>query len=286
MKAQFIELDIILKINSKPWIVDKLNPSVPIMKMELYEFNLFKSGAYKSHGNKLNFNGKTFWVSTEFMNKLKIKSKINKTDISNLGISMQEFMNKDIIKDIPFELNMEIFKPIINSNDDIYIICSKNSKINYEFQLGKLEEKMSEIGLIIKDFYHISETFYNRNEDEISHNKSKLILQHLVGFKSDGNSFTTENIKKYNEIVFYDDNLKSIEFCKDVNSLLDSMLSNSNENIKLSIKDRIKNNDILLIIREWTYNRSNKYKEYQINLHYSSIIKTFEKFNYGNKNKI
>ena len=78
MNAHFIELDIILKTDSKPWIVDRLNPNIPIMKMDISEFNLSKSGIYKSHGNKIQFNGKTFWLSNEFMNKLKIKSTIAK----------------------------------------------------------------------------------------------------------------------------------------------------------------------------------------------------------------
>ena len=75
MKCHFFDIDTIIKFNSKPWIVDRLNPSIPIMKIETYEFNIFKSGIYKSQNNKIDFNGKEFWLSNEFFNLLKVKCK-------------------------------------------------------------------------------------------------------------------------------------------------------------------------------------------------------------------
>jgi hypothetical protein len=282
MKAQFIELDIILKSESKPWIIDKSNPNIPLIKIEPHEFNLFKSGIYRSQKNKMDFNGKIFWLSTEFMNKLKIKSKNNKVDISNLGISMQEFMNKDVIDNIHFDINMDVFRPMVNKNDDIYIICSKNTKINFKPQIDKLEEKMSQIGLKVKDFYYISETFYNKNLDDIAHKKSKLILQHLIGLKSDGDKFVDDEIKKYTEITFCDDSPKSIQFCRDINLLLESMALRSSDIVRKKIQDVVKNNDNLLIIKEWTHNKANKWKEYQIEVSFSNIIKSFENFKLKN----
>ena len=80
MKAQFIDLDIILKTESKPWIVSKDNPNIPIMKMNPHDFKIFQSGIYRSHNNKIEFNGKTFWLSTDFMNKVKLASKKHKAD--------------------------------------------------------------------------------------------------------------------------------------------------------------------------------------------------------------
>ena len=42
MKSHFIDLDIILKTESKPWIVSKDNPNIPIMKMEPHDFKIFQ----------------------------------------------------------------------------------------------------------------------------------------------------------------------------------------------------------------------------------------------------
>jgi len=278
MNAHFIDIDIILNTESKPWIIDKSNPNIPIMKMETSDFDLFKSGILRSQNNKISFNGKDFWLSNDFMNKLKIKSKKNKFDISNLGISMQEFLNPDVIDNIDFKLELSLFNPIINTNDDIYIICSKNTKSNFEKQILKLEEKLEEIGLKIKKYYYISETFYNKDEDRIAYLKSKLIIQHLLGLKTDGDIFTNEEIDNYNQITFYDDDLKSIQMCRDINSVLGKLLLKTDSNIKIIVKDKIKNDDNFLLVKEYTHNKSFKFKDYNVQLEYSNIIKSFEGF--------
>lgn len=278
MNAHFIELDIILKTDARPWIVDKTKPNIPIMKLENSDFNLFKSGIFKSQGNKISFNGKNFWLSNDFMNKLKVKAKNYKSDISNLGISMQEFLNPEITEDIKFNIDLSLFRPIINTNDDIYIICSKNTKNNFEKQISKLEEELAEIGLQVKNYYYISETFYNKNEDDISYLKSKLLLQHLLGIKTEGDKFTSEEITNYSQITFYDDNLKSIQTAKDINMILEKMLIKTEKDVKLLIKDKIKSDDNLLVIKEFTHNKANKFREYNTQLQYSNIIKNFESY--------
>ena len=278
MNAHFIDIDIVLNTDSKPWIIDKSNPNIPLMKMETSDFDLFKSGILRSQNNKISFNGKDFWLSNDFMNKLKIKSKKNKFDISNLGISMQEFLNPDVIENIKFDIDISLFRPIINTNDDIYIICSKNTKSNFEKQISKLEEKLEEIGLKVKKYYYISETFYNKDEDRIAYLKSKLLIQHLLGLKTDGDIFTNEEIDNYNQITFYDDDLKSIQMCRYINIVLEKLLLKTDNNIKIIVKDKIKNDDNFLLIKEYTHNKSFRFKEYNTQLEYSNIIKSFEGF--------
>ena len=277
-KAHFIELDLILKTESKPWIVDKSSPNIPILKIDKYEFNLFKSGIYKSHGNKISFNGQTFWLPNDFMNKLKIKSKIDNIDLSNLGISMQEFLNKDVIENIKYETDIKIFNPIINTNDDIYIICSKNTKANFQKQIEKLGDKLEKIGLKVKNYYYISETFYNRNQDEISYTKSKILLQHLLGLKADGDNLTNMDIERYDTISLYEDNQNSIKTCLDINNTLENLLTKSEDSVKSLVKDRIKNGENSLLIKEYTHNKVNIFKEHSVSLIYSNIIKNFENF--------
>ena len=278
MNAHFIDIDIVLNTDSKPWIIDKSNPNIPLMKMETSDFDLFKSGILRSQNNKISFNGKDFWLSNDFMNKLKIKSKRNKFDISNLGISMQEFLNPDVIENIKFDVDISLFRPIINTNDDIYIICSKNKKSNFEKQISKLEEKLEEIGLKVKKYYYISETFYNKDEDRIAYLKSKLLIQHLLGLKTDGDIFTNEEIDNYNQITFYDDDLKSIQMSRYINIVLEKLLLKTDSNIKIIVKDKIKNDDNFLLVKEYTHNKSFKFKEYNVQLEYSNIIKSFEGF--------
>lgn len=282
MKAHFIDIDLVLRTDSKPWIIDKDNPNIPLLKMDIHDFNLFKSGIYKSQGNKISFNGKIFWLSNTFMNKLKIKTKKNNIDISNLAISLQEFLNKELVENIEPIIELSLFKRIINTNDDIYIICSKNKKEIFESQIKKFEENLEELGLKVKNYYFITETFYNKDEDNISYIKSKLLLQHLLGFKTDGDVFSDQEVERYTQINYYDNDENSISTSKKVNQILENILTKTENDVKLKIKDVIKNNDILLNINEFTNNNANKFIESLVQIQYSNIIKNFESFKFKN----
>jgi len=48
----------------------------------------------------------------------------------------------------------------------------------------------------------------------------------------------------------------------------------------LGIKDKIKNDNNNIIIKEFTHNRANKFKEYNIQLEFSNLVKKFESFKY------
>lgn len=279
MKCHFFDIDAIIKVNSKPWIIDRLNPTIPIMKIENYEFNIFKSGIYKSQNNKLNFNGKDFWLSNEFFNSLKVRCKKMKIDISNLAISMREFLDSDITDNIDFSIDIKFFNNIINTNDDIYIICSKQNKNSYKKQIEQIEKKLFEIGLAINNYYFISETFFNKDDDEISFTKTKLIIQHLLGLKANDKVITSEEIKKYDEIYIYDTNKKAIETFKNINHIINILLSKSDIKAKLLSKERIKENDLLIKVIEVTDNKVNKSIETIVTIEFSNLIKKFEVFN-------
>ena len=279
--AHFIESNIIFSSGSRPVIIDRNNPSKPITKIEPYDFELFKSGIYKGQNNKIDFNGNTFWLSNEFIDKLKILTKKLRIDMSNLAISMQEYLNKELIDTIPFTINLDIFKKFINSdNSDIYIICSKNTESKFENQIKKLESELSEMKLSIKKFYFISNTFYLNNDDHLSYIKCNLILQHLTGLKIEGDKFTEEEVERYNEISFYDDNKKSIKLATDMNKILEQLILKSESREKLLIKEVIKDNDIVLIIKEFTHNKINEFVDKIVELEYSNVIRNFENFKF------
>ena len=156
MIAHFFDLDSILITNAKVWIVDKTIPNIPIMKISQSDFNLIKSGVYRSQGNNIEFGGHTYWISTDLFEKIKIKSKNHRSDISNLAFSMQEFMNKELIENLDYDINLDNVLHLKNSDDDIYVICSKNTQRNHELMISKMEDKLNDNGLKIKKFYYIS----------------------------------------------------------------------------------------------------------------------------------
>jgi hypothetical protein len=191
---------------------------------------------------------------------------------------MQEFLNKELIENLEYNINLDNILHIKNTNDDIYIICSKNSKSNYELMLSKIEDKLKENGLLIKNFYFISETFYNRDEDDIAHKKVRLLLQHIIGLKTDGDKFTDFELKKYDDVYFYDNDDNSINLSNNVNNLLMFIYSNSDNNIKNLIRDRLKSLDLFLFINKVSGNRVNKFIKSKVKIELNNLIKTFESF--------
>ena len=279
MKAHFFDIETILVMDSKVWIVDKLNPKVPIIKISKADFNLIKSGIYKSQNNSIYFGGSTYWIPEKLMNTLKIKCKNLKVDVTNLIFSMQEYMNPDVIESLDYDINIDNLQHLKNNTDDIYVICSKNTKNNYEKIIKKIEDKLEKIGLFVKKYYFISDTFYNRDLDEVAHKKVRLLLQHLIGIKTDGDRFTEEELQKYDEVAFYEDDENTISLAIDCNKLLQLIIDNSESSIKSKVKEVLKSETTLYV----NYVSPNKVKRFtttEVKIEYSNVIKTFERFNW------
>lgn len=279
-QAHFFDLDTLIDINNKIWIVDKTKPSIPVVKISKSDFNLIKKGIFRKYDQRLNIGGTSYWLPEDLMNSIKIRCKNLKCDITGLSFSMQEFMNPSIIEEMNFDINIQNFEHLKNTRDDIYVICSKNSERNYSSIIEKLKEKLADQGLIIKNFYYLSETFYNRDKDDITHKKVRMLLQHLVGLRTDGDKFTDEEIEEYDRVYFYDDEINAVVLAKDSNKVFEFIVSKTEENLKSRIKDIIKSNDKVVVVRQITNNKINPFIETEVLLEWSNLKKTFESFNY------
>lgn len=280
MKAHFFDLDTIIRIDNKVWIIDKKNPNNPILKISQSDFNLIRKGIYRSHNQRLSLNGTNYWFPEEIMNQIKIKSKRIKFDLSNLGFSMQEFSNSEIIKDLNYEINLDLFSHIKNTTDHIYIICSKNNKRNYEIIIEKIEDKLHDLGLEIKNYYFISETFYNRNQDDITFKKVRILLQHLVGYKTEGDKFIDEEIENYDNIYYYDDDIDSVNLSTTLNDFFKVVLDNTDKTVSGEITKKLKGEENHLYVNYVSPNVVNRLQTKKVLLQVPNIIKTFESFNW------
>ncbi len=278
MKAHFFDLDTIVDIDNKVWIIDKNNPNNPILKITQSDFNLIRKGVYKSQNQKIALNGDNYWFTEDILNQIKIRSKRIKFDLSNLGFSMQEFSNSELIKDLDYNLNLDLFTNIKNTTDHIYIICSKNNKKNYEIIIKKIEDKLYKLGLEIKSYYFISETFYNRNLDDILYKKIRIILQHLVGYKTEGDKFIDSEIDGYDEVFYYDSDLHNTNI--PVNDFLKSILDNTEDSLKRSIISEINSVQKFAYMNWVSPNKVNRIQSKKILLEYNKLIRTFESFRY------
>lgn len=280
MEAHFFDLDVLINFDNAVWIVSKTKPKDCIIRISQSEFNLIRKGVYKKFNCPLKLSGQHYWLPENLYNTLKIKCKQKRVDITDLTFSMQEFLNPEIIENLKYTLLDNHFEHLKNSNDDIYIICSKSSKMSYEPVIKKLEKHLSDIGLRPKNYYFISETFYNKNSDDISHKKVRLILQHLIGYKTNGDKFTEEEISKYQKVQFYDDDQSTLKLATGINSVLDFLLSNTDEKLSSVIKEDVKQSSPCLVVNQATGNKIQPFFSTVVTLKVGKLIKTFESFRY------
>ena len=278
MNAHIFDISTLIQISGKVWIVSKKNPNTPILKIDQSDFNLIKKGVWKKTGTTLRISDTDYYIKNDLFESIKIKCKKMNLNITDLSFSMQEFMNPDIIKDLDIKIIKEHLVYLKNSPDDIYIICLKNTKLNIQPTIKKLEEYLMELGLSVKNYYFISETFYNRNEDKIAHKKIKVLLQHLIGLKTNNDQFTDEEVTQYDEVFFYEDDISTIKLTKISNDILKFLFDNSTDEIKEKINECL-NKDLILNLNEVTYNKVNPFKVDKIKLTINKVFKTFESFN-------
>ena len=200
-------------------------------------------------------------------------------ETSNLLFSMQEFLNPNFISEIDYEINMDIFNEIKNTNDDIYIICSKNNKKVYDLIIKKIEDKLYKIGLNIKKYFFISETFYNQDLDDIKSKKIKLLLESSIGNKINNDLFDDIEVESYDQIFYYDEDI-DMEISKYLNDFLKKYIDNSRDTIKERIINLLNDDNKIIFLNYVSPNKLNRIQSIKVKLKYNKLIKKFENFRY------
>lgn len=286
MNAHFFDLNTLITINSKVWIVENTNPNIPLLRISKHEFNLIKKGVYKNFNIKVKLSGNEYWISEEIYNNLKVSCKNKKANIADLAFSMQEFMNPEIIEKGDYQIHIENIRHLKNTQDDIFIICSKNSKKAYDPIIEKLEDKIKELGLTIKKYFFISETFYNKDKSEIVTAKTKLLLQFLIGLKIEDNKFTNQEIERYDKVTLYEDDVNTIKMITNANDTLHFLVNNTEEYLKEQIRTTIKDKECEIMIKQVTFNKANIFIDSKVELQWRNIVRKFESFKYDLFKKI
>jgi hypothetical protein len=277
-QAHIFDITSLVQLDQSCWIVDKNNPSVPIMKISQADFRLMKSGIYKKHGHKVEFSGSTYWLPNEIFNKLKVKLKLISSNLDSLGISMQEFLNPKIVEQIKPVILIDNIIHLKNSNDDIYIICSKQTEKVYTKVINELEKEIAENGIRIKKVYYTTESFYNQKDDLVKYNKTKMLLQHLIGYKTELDKFVDIEVSQYNRITYYDTNYDTLDIADDFNNNFKMILDNTDGGLSSTIKEDLKYNKPILTVEKISTNKVNNRQVKNVNVEYTKYIKTFESF--------
>ena len=158
----------------------------------------------------------------------------------------------------------------------IYFICSRKSKKSYESLINKVEEKLADLGIKPK-YYFISEVFYERDDDSTSFDKVRLLLQHSVGFKSDGRKFTDEPVVQYDEVYFYDEDSRTVQLAKDASAMLYTMIDNSESGVGDIVKSLLKEKSPTITLNLVTPNLRSRLIPQKVHLNGRHMM-TFESY--------
>ena len=276
--AHFFDLSCLVNIPQNAWVVSKSNPNQPLYKISPSEFLLIKSGIYKNRGNKIDFNGVVYYLPDELWNKLKVISTKNRIDFSSFVISLQEFLNKDLIEALDYEIKLDQIMNLKNKVEDIYVICSKETKGLYEKIINEIVETLRTNGMIVKNFYYLNENFLNQNTDEVNYKKMRLLLQHSIGYRSDMNKFIDDEITKYDQINFYDKSIPFKTVSITVDQIFKSMMKNTDKGLMDVIKDDLKTHTPIIQINKIEDNQFNPIRTTKIELSLKHLITKFESF--------
>ena len=282
----FFDLDRTLwLIDVKPWIIDKNDPSKPIIRLSKDESIYILSGIYKNDENMIEYNGKVFWISDDMLEKIQKKRKL---ELEDLGVSFIESTNPDFYDKVKFFIE-NIRHVAQEENVDIGILSARYSVDNDNELLKVLVDKLAELGLEINKFYYTSDSFSHANTNKMNIDKMKILLEHMVGFHIEGNHFVPIKQNFYETIHFYDDEAQNINVANDIQTFLEEYLKNTEDEVFERISKRIGEDDPTLYTHLITNNQLNRFKttevklaqpiKFSIKLEEKRIIRGFNDFN-------
>jgi len=260
----FFDLDDTLwKINGNVWIINKNNPSKPIIKLNKIELYDILSGIHINDEIKIDYNGNTYWISENMFNK--IKKRYPNISEDQIGISFIEFTNPYIINKI--SIFRENIRHIIgNKDDEIGILSARYSEENDNLLLSALKKELENNGLFIDKFYYVGDFFKSKVNDDIAYKKSNVILEHLIGFKIKNDHFLPIKQDKYDIIYFYDDEFKNIQVANEIQILLEEYLRNTEDEVFNRIMKLLETSKPILYNNLITNNSLNRFKTTKVEL--------------------
>jgi len=260
----FFDLDGVLwETNSKVWVIDKENPANPIIRLDKSEINNILSGAYFKQNQKIEYNGDDFYISQDIFNKINRKKKIS---IERIGLSWIEFYDADYINNTKVKYLLKNILHLRNKNDVICILTGRAYQDRHAKILNNLRLSMLDINLSIYKIYFVSKKFYFKHNDEVSLNKAHILLEHMLGIKIEDGAFIPKKQDWYNEVHFYDDDKMNIDYANDIQVLFDRIMKKTDDELFLTIIDRVNNNNITLVTKLVTNNETNRFYTKKISL--------------------
>lgn len=282
MIAHFIDINLLINLTEKAWIVSKDRPNYPIMVISKNDFKLFKGGIYKNQNNKINFNGKDFFLPNDVYNRLKIIVAKKNIDITNLAISLRPVQDSELLASQPYHFDLTILDNLKNTTDDIYLLSMELTEQSLSIIIEEFLLEVKKLGLNIKKIYYINSSINNYENSYSTFLVRKILLQHAIGFRTDNNILTNNEIDRYDKIMYYSNLYDTLNYPIEINYVLDDLYKESPDNIKRVIRDEFMYLKPLIVANYYTSNTLNRVNTSKHVLSLNNIM-TFESFKYNNR---
>lgn len=284
----FFDLDNTLwYIKSDVWVIDKNNPSKPIIKISPVEFALIKSGIYIKDNISLDYNNEKYYISKDMLERIQRKKK--NIRVFNIGISYSEGFDDDLLNKKDVNLLLNNIKHLIGTNVEIGVLTARSDRDKHSELLNKLRGKLIEHGLEITKIYFVSDSIRMVGfNDQVAYNKNKVLLEHLIGLTIDDNKFVPIKKDSYNKVYFYDDVKSNIMSANNLQEYFDVLVRNSDDECIEFINNRFNKTDLILSNNLISNNEMNPFEKtevkltppikFPINVPDSKLTTSFEKF--------
>jgi len=282
----FFDLDRTLwSIDTTIWIIEKSNPSKPLIKLSKKDTTYILAGIYKNDEHTIEYNGKSFWISEDMFGKIQKKRK--NIELEDLGVSFIEKTNPEYYNNVKFFI--ENIRHLSGVEDiDIGILSARYSVDNDNEVLKVLKDKLSELGLEIKKFYYTGDSFDLKNTTKAPIDKMKILLEHMAGFHIEDDKFIPIKQNFYQEVHFYDDENQNINVANDVQEFFEEYLKKTEDEVFNRISKRVGEQSPTLFTHLITNNQLNRFEtteitlsqpiKFSIKLDESNIMKRFNDF--------
>ena len=253
----FFDLDNTLwYIKSDYWVIDKDKPSKPIIKISPIEFSLIKSGIYIKDNILVEYNNESYYISKDMLERIKRKKKSIR--VFDIGISYVEKFDDDILNKKEVIFLLDNIKHLIGKDVEIGLLTARSDRKKHAMLLNKLRLKMKEYGLEIDKIYFVSDSIRLIGfKEQVSYNKNKILLEHLVGLTIEDDKFLPIKKDLYNKVYFYDDIKTNIMNANNLQEYFDFLIRNSDEECIEFINNKFNEKDMLLVNNLITNNKVN-----------------------------
>lgn len=251
--------------DSYVWVINKEKPSKPIIKINQKEMELINSGIYKKDNIKIEYNDKKYFISKDLFDKIQ---KIRKLPIEKIGLSFTEYTTKSEIDETDLKFITHNIIHLSHKSHKIILLTGRSNRSIHESLLNKLRIQLKKLGIEIFKIYFINDAVtYKRYKNETAENKTKIILEHLIGLKINDDRFIPIKQDPFDTIHFYDDDINNINYANNIQSYLEDVIRNTtNDELFEMVIERIRNKKPKLFNHMITNNLTNKFKTTEVKL--------------------